>query len=131
MADGNHPVLPRYLRLRRHCQLALVFLLNARLSGRFLYDLRGVCFPALNCWACPTAAVACPLGALQNAIGDMRAVLILPLYILGSIIAASAVLGRAGVVPTMVASTQTHGQLSNWHPHVHAMTACITAPATT
>jgi ribosomal protein S27E len=33
-----------------------------------------------------------------------------------------AVLGRDDVVPGMVAAIQTHGQLSNWHPHIHALT---------
>jgi len=33
-----------------------------------------------------------------------------------------AVLERDDVVPGMVAAIQTHGQLSNWHPHIHALT---------
>ena len=33
-----------------------------------------------------------------------------------------AVLGRDDVVPGMTAAIQTHGQLSNWHPHIHALT---------
>jgi hypothetical protein len=33
-----------------------------------------------------------------------------------------AVLGRDDIVPGMVAAIQTHGQLSNWHPHIHALT---------
>lgn len=32
-----------------------------------------------------------------------------------------AVLSRNDVVPGMVAGIQTHGQLSNWHPHIHAL----------
>jgi len=123
MAEGNRPAFPRYLRLRRYVQFALVFLLNARFNARFLYDLRGVCFPALNCWACPTAAVACPLGALQNAIGDMRAAFTPPLYILGSIVAVSAVIGRAmcgwlcpfGLVQDLLARIRRyHAQLPPW-----------------
>ncbi len=31
------------------------------------------------------------------------------------------VLDRDDVVPGMVAAIQTHGQLSNWHPHIHAL----------
>ena len=34
-----------------------------------------------------------------------------------------AVLGRNDVVPGMVAGIQTHGQLSNWHPHLHCVTS--------
>ena len=33
-----------------------------------------------------------------------------------------AVLERDDVVPGMAAAIQTHGQLSNWHPHIHALT---------
>ena len=33
-----------------------------------------------------------------------------------------AVLDRNDVAPGMVAGIQTHGQLSNWHPHIHALT---------
>ncbi len=33
-----------------------------------------------------------------------------------------AVLERDDLVPGMVAAIQTHGQLSNWHPHIHALT---------
>jgi len=32
-----------------------------------------------------------------------------------------AVLDRDDVAPGMVAGIQTHGQLSNWHPHIHAL----------
>lgn len=81
---------PWYLRGRRYVQVASLLLVNSY----FLPQLRGVCFPVLNCWACPAASFACPLGALQNAIADARAVLVLPLYILGSMLAVSAVLGR-------------------------------------
>ena len=31
-----------------------------------------------------------------------------------------AVLDRDDAVPGMVAGIQTHGQLSQWHPHIHA-----------
>ncbi|MGD9496203.1 MAG: 4Fe-4S binding protein [Armatimonadota bacterium] len=90
MADPAHRIAPR-LRVRRPVQLITAFLLNAR----FLFDARSVCFPALNCWACPTASVACPLGALQNALGDMRLGGPLPIYVLGSMVAISAVIGRS------------------------------------
>jgi ribosomal protein S27E len=33
-----------------------------------------------------------------------------------------AVLGRDDVVPGMVAAIQTHGQLLQWHPHLHCLT---------
>ncbi len=76
--------------LRRPTQLATLVLVNAS----YLFQARSICFPVLNCWACPIAAFACPLGALQNAIADMRAVFVLPLYILGSMLVVSAIFGR-------------------------------------
>ncbi|MGC9317384.1 MAG: 4Fe-4S binding protein [Armatimonadota bacterium] len=119
MADGDAPRVPLYLRFRRHVQLAAAFLLNAR----FLIDLRGVCFPALNCWACPTAGVACPLGALQNSMPALRVSLLAPLYILGSMLAASALIGRAmcgwlcpfGLVQDLLARVRKrHWRLPRW-----------------
>ena len=34
------------------------------------------------------------------------------------------VLGRKDVVPGMVAGLQTHGELVNYHPHIHALVTC-------
>jgi len=81
-----------YLRLRRYVQVASLLVVNSS----FLVGLgaRGVCVPVLNCWACPAASFACPLGALQNAVADARAVFVLPLYILGSLLAVSGIFGR-------------------------------------
>ena len=42
-----------------------------------------------------------------------------------------AVLGRDDLVPGMVAGIQTHGQIANWHPHIHALVTygtCIPLP---
>ena len=91
MADGPDSSISLLLRLRRPVQVVAAFFVNAR----FIADLRSVCFPVLNCWACPTASVACPLGALQNAIGDMRAVFVLPFYIIGTLVTVSALIGRS------------------------------------
>ena len=50
------------------------------------------CVPGLNCYSCPGALFACPLGSLQAelASGEVR----LPLYTLGFLFAFGAVLGR-------------------------------------
>lgn len=90
MADGSSRQ-PLYLRVRLRVQFIAAFLVNAL----FLYDLRGICVPVLNCWACPVAAFACPMGAFQNGVAAMRGALLLPFYVLGSILAASAILGRS------------------------------------
>ena len=50
---------------------------NAYLPGFFsggIYkgSLKSVCVPGLNCYSCPGAVAACPLGALQAVLGDAR-----------------------------------------------------------
>jgi ferredoxin-type protein NapH len=90
MTEGRRGV-PFYLRVRRPVQVLTALVVNAR----YLFDARPYCFPVLNCWACPVASFACPMGALQNMIALMRSALLAPLYVLGTIVAISALLGRA------------------------------------
>jgi polyferredoxin len=50
---------------------------NAYLPGFFsgrIYkgNLKSLCVPGLNCYSCPGAVGACPLGALQAVLGDSR-----------------------------------------------------------
>ncbi|MDD8030535.1 MAG: 4Fe-4S binding protein [Acidobacteriota bacterium] len=33
---------------------------------------KGICVPVLNCYSCPAAIGACPIGALQNALSSLR-----------------------------------------------------------
>lgn len=58
---------------RLFTQLTATLLQNPFLANLFqanLYKgaLKGVCVPGLNCYACPAAVGACPLGALQTAL---------------------------------------------------------------
>ncbi len=58
---------------RRLVQLYAMLLYNAHIKGFWegkLYTgpLKSLCVPGLNCYSCPGAIAACPLGALQNAI---------------------------------------------------------------
>ena len=53
---------------------------------------KGLCVPGLNCYSCPGAIAACPLGALQSALNNLPA---LPLYVLGTLAVFGALLGRA------------------------------------
>ncbi len=58
---------------RRLAQLYAAVLYNAHIRGFFegkIYTgpAKAVCVPGLNCYSCPGAVGACPLGALQNAI---------------------------------------------------------------
>ena len=64
---------------RKIIQIAAALLMNGNLSG-FLKGkiyrgpLKQVCVPGLNCYSCPAAVTACPLGALQLFLSGWRAV---------------------------------------------------------
>jgi polyferredoxin len=66
-------------------QTAFVFLLNP-----YFLSFRNVCFPVLNCWGCPAAAFACPIGAM----GNFFASGLFPFLVLGTLIFFGAILGR-------------------------------------
>ena len=58
---------------RRLVQVYTAVLYNAHLKGFvtgkiYTGKLKTVCAPGLNCYSCPGAVAACPLGALQNAV---------------------------------------------------------------
>ncbi|MBO4884575.1 MAG: 4Fe-4S binding protein [Clostridia bacterium] len=60
---------------RRLVQLYAAVLYNAHLKGFaegkiYTGPVKAVCVPGLNCYSCPGAIAACPLGALQNAIAS-------------------------------------------------------------
>ena len=62
---------------RRLVQLYAALLYNANLKGFIsgkLYTgpVKNLCVPGLNCYSCPGAVAACPLGALQNALSASR-----------------------------------------------------------
>lgn len=86
------------LPFRRKCiQLAAALLYNANLKGfgdASIYQgrIKGLCVPGLNCYSCPGAVAACPLGSLQNALSSVR--YRAPLYILGILLLFGLFLGR-------------------------------------
>ena len=56
-------------------QLYAALLFNAHLKGFIKGDIytgktKYACVPGLNCYSCPGAVGACPLGALQNALAS-------------------------------------------------------------
>lgn len=51
------------------------------------------CNPGLNCYSCPAASLACPIGALQAVSGSMN--FDFSFYVVGFILAVGALLGRA------------------------------------
>ena len=82
---------------RRIIQLYTALLYNANIKGFFngqLYTgpLKNLCVPGMNCYSCPGAAAACPLGSLQNALlsTDTRTIT----YILGILVLFGLSLGR-------------------------------------
>ena len=82
---------------RRLIQLYAALLANANLKGFatgqiYQGPLKGLCTPGLNCYSCPGAGGACPLGALQNALASSNARV--PYYVFGIILLYGVLLGR-------------------------------------
>ncbi len=82
---------------RKLIQLYSALLFNANIKGFFhgsIYrgNVKNACVPGLNCYSCPGASGACPLGSLQNALGtsEKRA----PYYVIGIIVLYGILLGR-------------------------------------
>ena len=60
---------------QRLIQLYSALLFNANIKGFFngkIYKgpLKNMCAPGINCYSCPGASAACPLGALQNSLAE-------------------------------------------------------------
>ena len=82
---------------RRLIQLYAALLANANLKGFatgqiYQGPLKNLCTPGLNCYSCPGAAGACPLGALQNALASSNARV--PYYVFGIILLFGVLFGR-------------------------------------
>ena len=82
---------------RRLIQLYAALLYNAHLKGfadgRIYTGItKNLCVPGLNCYSCPGAVGACPLGALQNAIAGSKTRA--PFYIIGMLMLFGLLLGR-------------------------------------
>lgn len=82
---------------RRLIQIYTALLYNANIKGFFsgkIYsgNTKYACVPGFNCYACPGAIGACPLGALQDSLikSDQRA----PYYIIGILALFGLMLGR-------------------------------------
>ncbi len=82
---------------RRIIQLYTALLYNANIKGFFngrIYKgpTKNICVPGLNCYSCPGAIGACPLGSLQNALSasSVRT----PAYLLGILGLFGLMLGR-------------------------------------
>ena len=84
------------LSFQRWMQLASLVLFNGYAKGFAtgrIFDgpTKAVCVPVLNCYSCPGALGACPIGSLQTVVGART----MPFYVLGTLMLFGVVLGRA------------------------------------
>lgn len=82
---------------RRLIQLYAALLYNAHVKGFITGNIytgssKMLCLPGFNCYSCPGAIGACPLGALQNAIASSGSRT--PTYVLGILLLFGLTLGR-------------------------------------
>lgn len=97
MANGKKWLLAHLPTRRRLIQLYAALLYNAHLRGFvegkiYTGGTKFLCVPGLNCYSCPGAVGACPLGSLQNALASSRSRA--PFYALGMLMLFGLVLGR-------------------------------------
>lgn len=82
---------------RRLIQVYSMLLFNCNIKGYVKGEIykgnsKAMCVPGLNCYSCPGAIGACPLGSLQNALA--RSETTVPAYIFGILILFGVILGR-------------------------------------
>lgn len=82
---------------RRWSQVICALLYNCNFTGFakgqiYQGKLKGACVPGLNCYSCPGAVIACPLGSLQSALVSSKYKF--PYYILGVLLLFGVVFGR-------------------------------------
>ena len=79
-------------------QSLVALISNANFKGFFTGKIytgagKNVCVPGLNCYSCPGALGACPLGSLQSFLSGLK--FRFPYYVLGLLLFFGALLGRA------------------------------------
>lgn len=82
---------------RRLIQLYAALLFNANIKGFidgriYTGDEKSLCIPGFNCYSCPGAIGACPLGSLQNALSESKTKW--PTYVIGIILLYCIIFGR-------------------------------------
>ena len=78
-------------------QAAMFLLQNPKLHNFFLGKIdtgktKVLCAPGLNCYSCPAAAGACPIGSLQSALSPKKPSF--PFYVLGFLLLFGVLFGR-------------------------------------
>ncbi len=97
MSGMHRDRVKRRIPFQRAVQLVSAVLMNGYLIGfqRGRISTGGtkaVCVPVLNCYSCPGALGACPVGSLQAALGGLKHQF--PFYVLGLLMLFGIVLGR-------------------------------------
>ncbi len=82
---------------RHGIQAVAMLIQNANFKGFFTGKIytgsaKKVCVPGLNCYSCPGAVGACPVGSFQNFLSGLK--FRFPYYVLGLLIFFGALLGR-------------------------------------
>ena len=82
---------------RKVIQLYSALLYNAYMKGFVTGEIfqgksKSICLPGLNCYSCPGAIGACPLGSIQNALAESKTKL--PTYVFGIILLYCIIFGR-------------------------------------
>lgn len=82
---------------RKITQVIVAVLYNCNITGFtkgkiYQGELKSICVPGLNCYSCPGAIGACPIGSLQSALASSK--FKFPYYILGLLILFGVLLGR-------------------------------------
>ena len=80
---------------RRLVQFTAMLVYNADVKRWFTGGistgpLKKVCVPGLNCYSCPGAVASCPLGSLQNTIGNGK----FPFFVTGFLLLTGTLFGR-------------------------------------
>lgn len=94
--DRITPKWQKRISFQRIVQLLSLVLINGYMVGFqkgkiFTGKSKAICVPVLNCYSCPGALGACPIGALQTALGGKHH---FPFYIFGLLMLFGIVLGR-------------------------------------
>ncbi len=87
----------KHISFQRMIQIFTAVLINGYIIGFqkgkiFIGATKAICVPVLNCYSCPGAMGACPIGSLQAAIGGRKHHF--PFYVLGLLMLFGIFLGR-------------------------------------
>ncbi len=97
MDKRKKPVSHFLSRFRGWIQAAATLLTNIHVpnfakGGIYQGAGKTVCVPGLNCYSCPAASGACPIGALQSVVGSSK--FSFSYYVVGTLILIGVLLGR-------------------------------------